>query len=42
MDQSKINRRGLLRTMGAAATGIALVTQAKARQRMQQLPFRKC
>ncbi len=30
MDQSKINRRGFLGTMGAAATGLALATTATA------------
>jgi aryl-alcohol dehydrogenase-like predicted oxidoreductase len=30
MDQSKINRRGFLGTMGAAATGLGLATQATA------------
>ena len=30
MDQSKINRRGFLGTIGAAATGLALATQGTA------------
>ena len=30
MDQSTINRRGFIGTMGAAATGLALATQATA------------
>lgn len=30
MDQTKFNRRGFLGTMGAAATGLGLVTQATA------------
>ncbi|RCW81200.1 secreted protein [Phyllobacterium bourgognense] len=37
MDQSKINRRGFLGTMGAAATGLALATNATAQTRGRML-----